>query len=258
MDKNNEILNELENTTFKSITEEVNNILKKYGLDNYGGLDEGMQKIKKHYINEQINKQNIHNIENHNFKRSELNDIDNLNKIKEVIKNHFSKLSKDNKIHEVINQISLNYKSYSKYGFSGNSEQEEEFKELCKKHNLSETETNHIRIYKFNKKNKRIAFKLSEWEKNDYNTEYSNFNFYRYSRELQYLFKEFLRVEWNIHEDIKTYMKNEDFNKWIEKEKGFKYKLYKNGRFEVEHKDTEKIFNAYKKYARQNDIFIKK
>lgn len=255
MDKNNEILNELENLTFEDITKEVNNILKKYGLNNYG-LSEGMQKIKEHYITEQINNFNIHNIENHNFKRGELSNIDNLNKIKEVIKKYFSQLSKDDKLKEVINNVSLSYKSYSKYGL--NETEKEKFNELCKKYNLSETETYHIRIYEFNKKNKRIAFKLSEWEQNDYNTEFSNFNIYRYYRELQYLFKEFLGVEWNIHEDIKTYMKPLDFGVWIEKEKGFKYKLYKNGKFEVEHKDTEKIFNAYKKFSRGNEVYILK
>jgi len=242
-DKNHNIMNEIEDLTFEDLNEEIKKVLTSRNLKIPYKLESELREIKKEFINNEINKNNIHNIQNHNFKIGELENIDKLQEIKKIIKNHFENLNKDDKIKEIINSITLKSKQIS----------ENEFKE----YGISESENYYWgRVYTFNKKKNVVSFSLSEYNPSGYDNSFTNYYNHNSIRNINFLVKEFLGImDFDLNKYAKTSMKNEDF-KEIDLKNGLKIKVYKNGRFDIKHKKAIDIFNEFKKYGRDNEVFL--
>lgn len=105
------ILNEIQNTGFESISQEVRIILKRYGLtDNY--ISNLIDDTKKSFISDLRTKYNIHNISMDNQKEQDLKELidkeDKISIIEDKIKLYFSQYSKDSKIKQFIQNEGFN------------------------------------------------------------------------------------------------------------------------------------------------------
>jgi len=226
-----DMLNSLDNVTIEDIKVEISKLLESYNLKSNYDLDNALDKIYDNLIKTEVEKNNIFHLEKHGFVDKMIKKTQNLVEIKKFIKEYFSKFTAEDRIKECVEGLSL----------KGTPMTDEE-----KKH--YGIESWYARKHKLGK---FMSFEFGNydcsWGKTG--TNYGNSD---NIRRLKFLLKELLNVQFDV--DL-TRVEQSDFGHDQELNNKAKFRIYKNGRLDIKHKDIKKLYNAFKKHSRSSEVF---